>query len=168
MPADLGFYDLRLPEAREAQSALAHAVRRRGVLLLALLVRQGRRILERPFTEVLASGEPSVSFCLGWANQTWTGIWHGATDKILMDQTYPGAEDDQAHFDAVLPAFRDERYLRVDGRPVFYVFRPEELPGPAVFVDRWQAMARVGRARRALPRGRVERPARPRAEVRDR
>jgi lipopolysaccharide biosynthesis protein len=142
LPADLGFYDLRLPEAREAQSDLAHRYGVEAFCYWHYWFGQGRRILERPFTEVLASGEPSVSFCLGWANQTWTGIWHGATDKILMDQTYPGAEDDQAHFDAVLPAFRDERYLRVGGRPVFYVFRPEELPDPSVFVDRWQAMAR--------------------------
>ena len=60
-----------------------------------------------------------------------------------MEQTYPGAEDDQAHFDAIVAAFRDERYLRVDGRPVFYVFRPEELPDAAQFVDRWQQMARA-------------------------
>ena len=92
---------------------------------------------------MLISGEPDISFCLAWANQTWTGIWHGAQDRVLKQQTYLGAEDDQRHFDTVLPAFRDERYLRVDGKPVFYVFRPEELPDAAAFVDRWQAMART-------------------------
>jgi len=143
LPADLGFYDLRLPEAREAQSDLA---RRYGVEAFCYWhywFGAGRRILERPFAEVLASGRPSVSFCLGWANQTWTGIWHGAKDKILVEQQYLGAADDQAHFDAIVAAFRDERYLRVDGRPVFYVFRPEDLPNAAEFVDRWQAMARA-------------------------
>jgi lipopolysaccharide biosynthesis protein len=143
LPADLGFYDLRLPEAREAQSALAHEYGVEAFVYWHYWFGGGRRILERPFTEVLASGAPSVKFCLAWANQTWSGIWHGASDRILLEQTYPGPEDERAHFDSLLPAFRDERYLRVDDRPVFYVFRPEELPDAAAFVDRWQAMARA-------------------------
>ena len=143
LPADLGFYDLRLAEARQAQSdiALAHGVE--AFCYWHYWFGAGSRILQRPFTEVLSQGEPSISFCLGWANQTWTGIWHAAENRILKQQTYPGPEDDQAHFDTILPAFRDERYLRVNGRPVFYVFRPEELPDAAGFVDRWQAMARA-------------------------
>ncbi len=68
-------------------------------------------------------------------------IWHGAADRVLIEQTYPGSEDDRRHFDAVLPAFSDPRYLRVDGKPLFYVFRPELHPEPAAFVERWQAMA---------------------------
>ena len=50
----------------------------------------GKRLLERPFSEVLQSGEPDFPFCLGWANQTWTGIWHGAPQHVLIEQTYPG------------------------------------------------------------------------------
>jgi hypothetical protein len=143
LPADLGFYDLRLPESRQAQSDLALEYGVEAFCYWHYWFGKGSRILERPFTEVLASGEPSISFCLGWANQTWTGIWHGAENRVLRQQTYPGPEDDQAHFDAILPAFRDPRYLRVGGRPVFYVFRPEELPSASEFVDRWQGMARA-------------------------
>jgi len=143
IPADLGFYDLRMPEAREAQSDLAQRYGVEAFVYWHYWFGGGRRILERPFTEVLASGAPSVKFCLAWANQTWSGIWHGASDRVLMEQTYPGPEDEQAHFDSLLPAFRDERYLRVDDRPVFYVFRPEDLPDAAAFVDRWQGMARA-------------------------
>lgn len=143
LPADLGFYDLRLPESRAAQSELAIAHGVEAFCYWHYWFGKGSRILERPFTEVLESGSPGISFCLGWANQSWTGIWHAAGDKVLREQTYPGAEDDQAHFDALLPAFRDPRYLRVDGKPVFYVFRPEELPNAAEFIERWQAMARA-------------------------
>ncbi|MBW4031750.1 MAG: lipopolysaccharide biosynthesis protein [Acidobacteria bacterium] len=143
LPSELGFYDLRLAESRDAQSDLAREHGIEAFCYWHYWFGEGSRILERPFTEVLAAGSPSISFCLGWANQSWTGIWHAAGDRILREQTYPGPEDDQAHFDAILPAFRDERYLRVDGKPVFYVFRPEELPNAAEFVDRWQAMARA-------------------------
>jgi lipopolysaccharide biosynthesis protein len=143
LPADLGFYDLRLPESREAQSDLALEFGVEAFCYWHYWFGSGSRILERPFTEVLAAGSPSVKFCLGWANQTWTGIWHAAENKVLREQTYPGPDDEQLHFDTVLPAFLDDRYLRVDGKPVFYVFRPEELPDAAAFVDRWQAMARA-------------------------
>ena len=143
LPADLGFYDLRLPESRQAQSDLAQEFGVEAFCYWHYWFGAGSRILERPFSEVISRGEPGISFCLGWANQTWTGIWHGAADRILLQQTYPGPEDDQAHFDTIVDAFRDERYLRVNGRPVFYVFRPEELPDASAFVDRWQSMARA-------------------------
>ena len=144
LPADLGFYDLRLSEAREAQAELAC---RYGVEAFCYWHYwfAGRRILERPYEEMLEGGRPDFSFCLAWANQTWSGIWHGAPDRILIEQTYPGPEDDRRHFEYVLPAFRDPRYFRVDGRPLFYVFRPELLPEPAAFVERWQeSAARAG------------------------
>ena len=142
LPGDLGFYDLRLAESRKAQAALAHRYGIDAFCYWHYWFGDGRRILERPFDEVLTSGEPDHGFCLGWANQTWTGTWHGADDRVLIEQTYPGEADERAHFDHVLPAFADHRYFRVDGRPLFYVFRPEQLPDPAGFVRRWQAMAR--------------------------
>ncbi|GAA3635405.1 hypothetical protein GCM10022200_18400 [Microbacterium awajiense] len=142
LPADLGFYDLRVAETRHAQSELARRYGIEGFVYWHYWFGGGERILDRPFREVLDSGEPDIGFALAWANQTWTGTWHGAPDKILKQQTYPGPEDDAAHFTSLLPAFRDDRYLRVDGKPIFYVFRPEELPDPAAFVERWQMMAR--------------------------
>jgi lipopolysaccharide biosynthesis protein len=142
LPSELGFYDLRVPETRAAQAELAQAYGVEAFVYWHYWFGHGDRILDRPFREVRTSGEPQISFCLAWANQSWTGIWHGAHDRVLKQQNYPGPEDDQRHFDELLPAFVDRRYLTVDGRPVFYVFRPEELPNAADFVDRWQAMAR--------------------------
>jgi len=140
LPADLGFTDLRVPETREAQADLA---RRSGVTGFCYWHYwfAGHRLLERPFDEVLATGRPQFPFCLAWANQTWSGIWHGAPDRVLIEQTYPGPEDDRAHFDSLLPAFADPRYVRVAGRPVFFVYQPGGLPEPARFVEIWQKMA---------------------------
>ena len=141
LPSELGFYDLRVPETRAAQAELAKQYGVEAFVYWHYWFGDGDRILDRPFHEVLASGEPDHSFCLAWANQTWTGIWHGAKDRVLKQQRYPGADDERRHFAELLPAFADPRYLTVDGRPVFYVFRPEELPNAADFVERWQAMA---------------------------
>lgn len=142
IPGELGFYDLRVAETREAQSQLALESGVEAFAYWHYWFGDGDRILERPFQEVLASEGPKISFCLAWANQTWTGAWHGAHDRVLKAQKYLGPEDDRRHFETVLPAFRDDRYLRVDDKPVFYVFRPEELPNAAQFVDDWQRMAR--------------------------
>ena len=101
----------------------------------------GRRLLERPFNEVLESGRPDFPFCLAWANETWSGIWHGRPNRILIEQTYPGESDYIAHFNAVLPAFVDARYIRVDGKPLFIVLMPDGIPDAKSFTNLWRRMA---------------------------
>lgn len=140
IPADLGYYDLRLPETRISQAAMA---REHGIEAFCYYHYwfAGTRLLERPFNEVLASGEPNFPFCLCWANQTWTGIWHGAPNRILIEQTYPGMEDHRRHFEALLPAFCDKRYLRVDDKPLFMVFAPREIPDSPRVLEFWRELA---------------------------
>ena len=84
LPSDLGFYDLRLPEARAAQADLARDYGITGFLHWHYWFGDGRRTLERPVNEIISSGEPDFPFALAWANQTWSGIWHGAEDRVLM------------------------------------------------------------------------------------
>lgn len=140
VPADLGFYDLRVPETRIAQAQLA---REHGIEAFCYYHYwfAGKRILERPFNEVLASGQPDLPFCLCWANHTWTGIWHGAPNRILIEQTYPGLEDHRRHFDTLLPAFSDRRYLTVHGKPMFVIYKPRELPDSRSVTDFWRELA---------------------------
>jgi hypothetical protein len=140
VPADLGFYDLRVPETREAQAALAHRYGIEGFCYYHYWF-AGRRILERPFNEVLHSGEPDFPFCLCWANATWSGVWYGEPNRVLIEQTYPGRADHESHFRALLPAFTDQRYIRMDGKPVFLIFQPNELPDAAATLAFWRAMA---------------------------
>jgi lipopolysaccharide biosynthesis protein len=140
VPADLGFYDLRLPETRIAQAQLA---RKHGIEAFCYFHYwfAGKRILDRPFNEVLASGQPDFPFCLCWANQTWSGVWHGAPDRILIEQTYPGREDHRRHFETLLPAFSDRRYLTVDGKPLFVIYNPSRLPDSVRVSDYWRELA---------------------------
>lgn len=141
VPADLGFYDLRLAETRRAQADLARAYGIEAFCYYHYWFGHGRRLLERPFQEVLASGEPDFPFCLCWANDTWSGIWHGTPERILIRQEYPGPDDERRHFDTLLPALRDRRYLCVGGKPVLLVWRPFGLPDPKASVLRWRDMA---------------------------
>jgi lipopolysaccharide biosynthesis protein len=139
VPADLGFYDLRLPEVREAQAELARAHGIHGFCYYHYWF-NGRRILERPFNEVLASGKPDFPFCLCWANENWTRIWDGGEHDVLLEQHY-NADDDRAHIRALIPAFRDPRYIRIDGRPLFLVYRTELLPDPRGTAELWREEA---------------------------
>ena len=139
-PADLGYYDLRVPETRVAQAELAREYGIEGFCYYHYWF-AGRRLLERPFNEVLASGSPDFPFCLCWANETWTGVWHGAPNRVLIEQTYPGERDYREHFDALLPAFCDQRYIRVEGKPLFMIYRPQSIPDAPAVLDFWRTMA---------------------------
>lgn len=140
VPADLGFYDPRVPEVRLAQAEMARA---HGIEAFCYYHYwfAGRRILQRPFNEVLKSREPYFPFCLCWANDTWGGIWHGNPMSPLIEQTYPGPEDDRRHFYTLLEALSDDRYVAVDGKPVFVVYNPQQLPEPVRTTDCWRELA---------------------------
>lgn len=141
LPADLGFYDLRVPETRELQAELARQAGVESFCYWHYWFGHGRRIIERPFEEVLASGKPNFPFCLAWANQSWTGIWHGNPGRTLMKQEYPGKADEEAHFRWALRAFEDARYSRVDGKPIFVIFAPHDLPSTESFIGHWRELA---------------------------
>lgn len=140
IPADLGFYDLRLPETRVAQAKMAAAFGMEGFCYWHYWF-AGRRMLERPFNEVLSSGSPDFPFCLAWANHSWSGIWKDEPHRLLIDQTYPGEADDRAHFDYLLKAFRDHRYIKVDGKPLFVIFKPPDIPDAERRFDLWREWA---------------------------
>lgn len=141
LPADLGFYDLRLPEVRDAQARMAKDYGIEGFCYWHYWF-AGKRIIERPFQEVVETGKPNFPFCLAWANQTWEGTWHGlANNQILIEQNYPGKDDYEAHFYSLLNAFHDQRYMEVNGLKVFFVFRPMEIPNPKEFIETWQKLA---------------------------
>lgn len=141
LPADLGFYDLRLPEVREAQAKMAAEYGIEGFCYWNYWFGNGRQILERPIDEILATGKPGFPFCLAWANETWSGIWHGNPKKILIEQTYPGREDYTNYFNYLLKAFHDDRYIKVDGKPLFCVNAPHLIPDMLFFTNLFRELA---------------------------
>jgi hypothetical protein len=140
IPADLGFYDLRVPETRQAQADMAKDYGIEGFCYWHYWF-AGKRLLERPFIEVLKSGQPDFPFCLAWANESWRGVWHGAPDKILIKQTYPGKDDYTHHFLSILDAFRDPRYLTINNKPLFIIYRPNNVPDLDQFTKIWRELA---------------------------
>ena len=142
VPADLGYYDLRVPETRQAQADLAREYGIEGFVYWHYWFGNGKRLLERPFNEVLASEQPNFPFALAWANETWSGSFHGLKEgNVLIEQTYPGDDDYIAHFNTLLPAFKDHRYITCVGKPVFFVYRPFDMPDMKHFIELWRSLA---------------------------
>jgi lipopolysaccharide biosynthesis protein len=139
IPADLGFYDLRLPETRQAQANLARQYGVHGFCYYHYWF-NGTRLLERPFDEVLHGGSPDFPFCLCWANESWTRTWDGFEHQILMKQCYSAA-DSQRHIEWLIQAFKDERYIRVDGKPLFIFWRLSDIPDASALITMWRAKA---------------------------
>lgn len=143
VPADLGYYDLRVPETRKAQADMARKYGIEGFMYWHYWFGNGKRLLERPFNEVLQSGEPNFPFALAWANESWKGFAHGLKNRnVLIEQEYPGEEDYIAHFNAILPALKDPRYITVDGKPIFMIYKPLDVPDISGFIELWQNMAK--------------------------
>jgi len=143
VPADLGYYDLRVPETRKAQADMARKYGVEGFVYWHYWFGNGKRLLERPFNEVLSSGEPDFPFALAWANETWSGFAFGedGTRPPLIEQLYPGEEDYINHFYSVLPAFKDCRYIQCEGKPIFVIYQADQLPDTTHFIELWQKLA---------------------------
>ena len=147
IPADLGFYDLRLSETREQQAQLAREAGIDGFCYYEYWFGNGHEELELPFGEVVDSGKPNFPFCLCWANESWKKkSWSkdGAVfdSKLLAEQTYPGEQDIVNHFNTRLKAFKDQRYMKHEGRLIYMIYRPLDYPDVQTFMDIWQRLAK--------------------------
>ena len=147
LPADLGFYDLRIPEVREEQAALAREAGVEGFCYWHYWFKEGKEVLERPLDEVVSSKKPDFPFCIGWANHSWrTSTWTRVNadkpaNQYIFEQEYPGAEDHRAHFYRLLDAFKDERYIKIEGKLLFVIYDIQGFKGFREFKEQWNQLA---------------------------
>nr|WP_246294734.1 glycoside hydrolase family 99-like domain-containing protein [Schlegelella koreensis] len=136
LPADLGFYDLRVADTLRAQAELA---KRYGVAGFCFYYYWfgGKRLLDQPIKALLAAPDIDLPFFVSWANENWTRRWDGLEKQLLLEQRY-SAEDDIALADAFLELTRDRRYVRIDGRPLLMLYQPRLLPDAGATTRRWR------------------------------
>ncbi|MVN22047.1 glycosyltransferase WbsX family protein [Mucilaginibacter arboris] len=140
LPSDLGFYDLRINEVKEQQASMAKENGIYGFCYYHYWF-NGRRILERPFNEILESGKPDFPFMLCWANENWTRVWDGGEKQVLLEQKY-SEEDDREHIKYLINSvFKDSRYIRVKGKPVFCIYRSDIFPNIQKTIKIWREEA---------------------------
>ncbi|MFC7346667.1 glycoside hydrolase family 99-like domain-containing protein [Chryseobacterium zhengzhouense] len=142
LPADLGFYDLRVPEIQEEQAKLAKTYGIDGFIYYQYWFGNKKMLLEKPAERMLANKNVDIPFCFCWANETWKGIWHGLKESsILIEQKYPGKQDYSDYFDYLLPFFLDERYIKIDNKPVFCLYKIKDIPDLDLFLDFFNELA---------------------------
>lgn len=141
IPGELGYYDLNSDETRMQQAALAKEA---GIDAFCYYHYwfQGKQLLEMPISRLLGNKTIDMPFCLCWANETWSRTWDGREKEILMEQTY-NDEDDLAHAKHLVQIFQDSRYLKIDGKPIFVIYRIANLPNPRHFVEAIQNEAKL-------------------------
>lgn len=141
LPTETGFYDLRLPEARQMQADMAREAGIYGFCYYHYWF-NGHQLMECPVNDIIKLGEPNFPFMLCWANENWSRNWDGGFNKVLIEQNY-STEDDIEHMRWLCRnVFCDKRYIRVNGKPVFAVYRTALFPDLMKTVETWRRVAK--------------------------
>ena len=140
VPLNNNYYDLNDNKALCDQAKMAKEYGIHGFCFYHYWF-NGKKLLEKPLEQMLEQGTPDFPFMLCWANENWTRTWDGMDKHVLMKQDY-GFEDDEAHFDYLLPFFKDDRYIKIDGKPVFLVYRTELFPDINKTAEIWRQKAK--------------------------
>jgi lipopolysaccharide biosynthesis protein len=137
LPGELGFYDVRIKDVMRRQIELLKQYGCYGFCFHHYWF-SGRRVMRVPYDTIIADKSLDVPFCLHWANEPWTVRWDGCLQGgVLLAQKHDPA-DDLAFIKDIVPALRDERYIRVQGRPLLIIYRPRLFPNIKETVERWQ------------------------------
>ena len=136
VPTDLGFYDLRLEETRLAQAQLGSSYGITGFCYYHYWF-NGKRLLYTPLDAVLENKSPGLPFCLCWANENWTRAWDGLERQVLIQQNYT-QEDSEQQINWLLNVFKDYRYIKIDGRPLFLIYRLDQIPNIKDMIISWR------------------------------
>jgi lipopolysaccharide biosynthesis protein len=139
LPTELGFYDLRIDEVREAQAALARFGGIDGFMYYYYWF-AGRRLMSRPIEALLAS-DLDFPFCIMWANENWTRKWDGSSSDVLIGQDYDLVPPSR-FLDDIAEFLADPRYLRIEGRPVLSVYRPNQMTDFPSVAREWRRLAK--------------------------
>lgn len=143
VPGELGYYDLRNADVQEKQAQLANEYGVDGFIYYQYWFGNGKMLLEKPAEAMLNNRKVDIPFCFCWANETWKGVWHGLHNpKVLIEQQYGGDKDYIAYFNYLLPFFKDERYIKVNNKPMFHIYRVSQLPDLDVLINLFNTMAK--------------------------
>ena len=135
-PIHSGYYDLRVPEVMEEQAKLAKEY---GVYGFSYYFYWfgGVILMDTPLELMLNNKKIDIPFCLTWANENWSRRWDGMENDVLIAQNH-SEEDSVAFIRHLIKYFKDERYIRIDGKPVLIIYRANIIPNIAATAEIWR------------------------------
>lgn len=141
IPLNKNYYNLTNVKTLEWQAQIA---KQYGVYGFAYYHywSEGNMLLERPAEIMLKNKTVNMPFCFSWANHTWTRCWADKTDEVLWEQKYGDEEDWTNHFNYLLPFFKDERYIKIDGKPLMILYNPKGIKEYPKMIRLWQKLAK--------------------------
>lgn len=140
IPLD-GEYNLMNDDVKIHQSKLAKQYGIFGFCYYHYWFKGGRQLLEKPAQQMLANKAVDLPFCFSWANENWSKNWDGGNREVIMEQDYGGKRDWEKHFQYLLPFFKDERYITVDGKPLFIIYKPDQIIDLFQMTNYWKKRA---------------------------
>lgn len=132
--SDVGYYNLLDSDFALKQEQIAEEGGIFGFAYWHYWFGSGKMALEKPLQNKLKNPEMRLPFCMAWANESWTGKWHGLDNEVIFKQEYPGPNDYRDHFAYLLPFFKDKRYIKIGNKPIFLINKPDEIPDEVEFV----------------------------------
>ena len=145
IPADLGFYDLRIPDVRQQQVELARRCGVEGFCYWHYYFGNKKQLLNEIIESVYEDKQNTFPYCFGWANESWEKkLWNkdGRGNKVLIEQKYGNEDEYTEHFYEILKYLKDERYITIDGKPLFLIYKPEKLPNANCLFSCWNKLAK--------------------------
>lgn len=136
VPLNQNYYDMTKPEALQYQADLAREYSVYGFIYYHYWF-NGKLLLEKPCEVLLNHPEIENHFCFCWANETWARTWDGHDTDILIKQEYNGEPDWKAHIEYLLPFFQDQRYIKVNNKPMMYFYSCCRIDDFNEMVDYW-------------------------------
>ena len=157
-PRDNNYYDLLQKETMEWQASLMNQYGVDGMCIYHYWFKDGRQILEKPVENLLNWKEINMPFCFCWANETWARSWSKISSKnswantfeterddnnngILLEQKYGGMKEWKQHYEYLLPFFKDDRYIKIDNKPVFVIYKTSLIVCLQEMIENWNDWA---------------------------
>ena len=160
-PLNGNYYNLLEKSTMLQQSKLMQEYKVDGLCFYHYYFKEGRKILEKPAENLLEWKDIDMPYCFCWANESWARTWSNIRNKnswiakfekreignshekdILLEQKYGREDDWREHFEYLLPFFRDERYIKIDGAPVFLIYKPDEIYCLCQMLSYWRKLAK--------------------------
>ncbi len=137
VPLNNNYYNLLNDDVKIWQSKLAKKNGVFGFCYYHYWFKDGKQLLEKPMEQMLDNKNIDIPFCISWANENWTKNWDGGKKELIAEQDYGNEKDWKMHLEYLVKFFKDERYITLNKRPIFLIYKPEEIPNIDKMIDFW-------------------------------